>query len=208
MIIQLNTVYKYMILFCRTGKSDDRHGGMSQLLVDLKATKNIQISPIIDMAGEHHFNQVIFDDTFLPSDALLGEKGEGWSQVMSELAFERSGPERFLSSFALIEELIRLLRQDATEAQQAEIGRLSAHLMVLRRLSRSVSGMLERGENPALQASMVKDLGADFEQSIPDIARSLIECEPDQTAREEYAATFAEVLLSVPSYSLRGGTRE
>lgn len=197
-------VADYMILFCRTGKSDDRHGGMSQLLVDLKATKNIQISPIIDMAGEHHFNQVIFDDTFLPSDALLGEKGEGWSQVMSELAFERSGPERFLSSFALIEELIRLLRQDATEAQQAEIGRLSAHLMVLRQMSRSVAGMLNVGKNPALQAAIVKDLGALFEQDIPRLARSLISRPAVPGGRDSYAAVLAYTELAVPSFSLRG----
>ena len=201
-------VADYMILFCRTGKSDDRHGGMSQFLVDLKATDNIQITPIIDLGGEHHFNQVVFDDTFLPSDALLGEKGEGWSQVMSELAFERSGPERFLSSFALIEELIRLLRDDATEAQQAEIGRLSAHLMVLRQMSRSVAGMLNEGENPSLQAAIVKDLGALFEQDIPRLARSLVSRPAVPGGSDSYAAVLAYTELAVPSFSLRGGTRE
>ena len=199
----------YMILFCRTdGGPEDRHKGVSQLLVDL-TTPGISIRPIKDLTGGEHFNEVVFDDVFLPESAVIGTRGDGWNQVTSELAFERSGPERFLSSMALLQELIgRLSQQPGNERAEVVIGRLSAHLMVLRRLSRSVSGMLERGENPALQASMVKDLGADFEQSIPDIARSLIECEPDQTAREEYAATFAEVLLSVPSYSLRGGTRE
>ena len=197
-----------MILFCRTGKSEDRHGGMSQFLIDLKATENIQISPIIDLGGEHHFNQVIFDDTFLPSDALLGEQGEGWSQVISELAFERSGPERFLSSFALIEELIRVLRQDATEAQQAEIGRLSAHLMVLRQMSRSVAGMLNEGKNPALQAAIVKDLGALFEQDIPRLARSLVSRPAVPGGGDSYAAVLAYTALAVPSFSLRGGTRE
>lgn len=198
----------YMILFCRTGKSDDRHGGTSQFLIDLKATPNIRISPIIDMAGEHHFNQVDFDDVLLPPDALLGAKGEGWSQVMGELAFERSGPERFLSSFALIEELIRLLRQGATEAQQAEIGRLAAHLMVLRRMSRSVAGMLNAGENPALQAAIVKDLGAVFEQDVPRLARALLSRPAVPESQDSYAAVLAYTELAVPSFSLRGGTRE
>ena len=181
---------------------------MSQLLIDLKATKDIQISPIIDIGGEHHFNQVIFDNTFLPSDALLGEKGEGWSQVMSELAFERSGPERFLSSFALIEELIRLLREDASEAQEAEIGRLAAHLMVLRQMSRSVAGMLNEGQNPALQAAIVKDLGALYEQDIPRLARSLMSRPAVPGGSDSYAAVLAYTELTVPSFSLRGGTRE
>ena len=45
----------------------------------------------------------------MPADALLGREGDGWTQVTSELAFERSGPERFLSSFTLLVELVRAL---------------------------------------------------------------------------------------------------
>lgn len=193
----------YMILFCRTGAAEDRHGGASQLLVDLK-TPGVRISPIIDMAGEHHFNEVSFEDVFLPAEALIGTEGEGWKQVMSELAFERSGPDRFLSAFALITELIRVLGTAPDMQAQRAIGRLAAHLMVLRHMSRSIAGMLARGENPALQATIVKDLGTLLEQEVPEIARTLVEPDRDPV----FAATFARVLLAAPSFSLRGGTRE
>ncbi len=200
----------YMILFCRTdGGPEDRHKGVSQLLIDLR-TPGITIRPIKDLTGGEHFNEVTFEDVFVPESAILGTRGDGWNQVTSELAFERSGPERFLSSMALLTELIGRLSERSNGDERAEIaiGRLSAHLMALRRLSRSVSGMLQRGENPALQASLVKDVGAEFEQSLPEIARLLVEAEPDKGARDEYAATLAETMLSAPSYSLRGGTRE
>ena len=100
--------------------------------------------------------------------------------MTSELAFERSGPERFLSSFALLVELLRALGPTPSERAAIAIGRLSAHLLTLRRLSRSVAGMLQEGENPALQAALVKDLGTLLEQEIPEIARLLVDVRADR----------------------------
>ncbi len=201
-------VSHYMILFCRTGSSEDRHGGVSQFLVDLHNTPGITIRPIIAMTGEHHFNEVVFEDAFLPDGALLGREGDGWNQVTSELAFERSGPERFLSSFQLFVELVRALGPEPSDAGAIAIGRLTAHIMTLRRLSRSVAGMLEAGQNPALQAALVKDLGALIEQEIPEIARGLVDAEPDARSTQGFAAVLAHTMMHAPSFSLRGGTRE
>lgn len=197
----------YMILFCRTGGQDERHGGTSQFLVDLEMP-GVTVRPIADLSGEHHFNEVVFEDAFLPSSALIGTLGEGWKQVMGELAFERSGPERFLSSFALLVEAVRVLGNDPSDAAQAAIGRLTGHIITLRRLSRSVAGMLEKGEDPALQASLVKDQGALLEQELPDVIRGLIDVEASQNTENELSATLAHLVLHAPSFSLRGGTRE
>ncbi len=198
----------YMILFCRTGASEERHGGVSQMLVDLQNTPGVTIRPILALTGEHHFNEVVFQDAFLPDDALLGKEGDGWNQVTSELAFERSGPERFLSSFWLFVELVRALGPNPSDAGAVAIGRLSAHIMALRRLSRSVAGMLQAGENPALQAALVKDLGALVEQEIPEIARQLVDAEPDESSTRAFSAVLAHTMMHAPSFSLRGGTRE
>lgn len=197
----------YMILFCRTDTSDDRHGGMSQLLIDLK-TPGVTISPILDISGEHHFNEVNFADVFVPASALIGQPGDGWKQVTSELAYERSGPDRFLSSFTLLTELIRILGTTPDAASRRAVGRLSAHLMVLRHMSQSVAGMLARHENPMLHATIVKDLGALLEQEIPEIARTLAASQPQGGTDPTFALVLARTLLAAPSFSLRGGTRE
>jgi alkylation response protein AidB-like acyl-CoA dehydrogenase len=198
----------YMILFCRTGPAEDRHGGVSQFLVDLHNTPGITIRPIIAMTGEHHFNEVVFEDAFLPDSAVLGREGDGWNQVTSELAFERSGPERFLSSFWLFTELVRALGPEPSDVGAIAIGRLTSHIITLRRLSRSVAGMLQKGDNPALQAALVKDLGALVEQEIPEIARQLVDQEPDAKSTRAFAAVLAHTMMHAPSFSLRGGTRE
>jgi alkylation response protein AidB-like acyl-CoA dehydrogenase len=198
----------YMLLFCRTsGSPSDRHGGTSQLLVDLK-TPGITIRPIADLTGAKHFNEVAFEDVFVPSSALIGEMGNGWHQVTSELAYERSGPERFLSSFVLFAELVRVLRHHPSEQATVAVGRLASHFVVLRQLSRGVAWLLQNGKNPALEAAVVKDLGALVEQEIPDIVRSLVEIEPGSERTAELARTLHYTVLAAPSFSLRGGTRE
>lgn len=198
----------YMLLFCRTsGSPSDRHGGTSQLLVDLK-TPGITIRPIADLTGAKHFNEVAFEDVFVPSSALIGEMGNGWHQVTSELAYERSGPERFLSSFVLFAELVRVLRDHPSEQATVAVGRLASHVVVLRQLSRGVAWLLQNGKNPALEAAVVKDLGALVEQEIPDIVRALVEIEPGSERTAELARTLHYTVLAAPSFSLRGGTRE
>ena len=198
----------YMILFCRTSPPEEgkRHRGFSQLVVDM-ATPGIEVRPLYDLAGEHHINVVHFDDVHVPRDALLGERGDGWAQVMAELANERSGPERFLSSFVLLAELVRATGPDATDAQNAAIGRLAGHVTVLRQMSMAVAGMLHSGQDPSVQAAVVKDLGAVLEQEIPEIARLLVPTEPDLHG-PDFAATLATTMLAAPSFSLRGGARE
>ena len=199
----------YVILFCRTsGTPADRHAGTSQLLIDLKNTPGLTIKPIIDLAGQHHFNEMHFEDAAVPAKMLLGNEGDGWNQVMSELAFERSGPERFLSSIELLYQVIEALKGRDSDAAQITLGRVTARLAVLRRLSRSVTAMLQDKQDAGLQAAIVKDVGALFEQAMPDIARELIDAEPDPLAASAYTSVLANITLNAPSWSLRGGTRE
>ncbi len=202
----------YMILFCRTDtKSDDRHSGSSQFLVDMaQAQQNgMTVRPIIDMRGAHHFNEVIFQDLIIPYDALLGQEGDGWKQVTAELAFERSGPDRFLSSFTLLVEAVRALGPVAPDRVAVALGRLTSHTLTLRHLSRSVAGMLQAGEDPALQASLVKDLGNTLEQETVEVVRLLVDIEPsEQAGTPSLDAVLAHLVMTAPSFSLRGGTRE
>lgn len=199
---------QYMILFCRTGPVDSasRHAGFSQFIVDM-SLPGIDVRPVLDLAGEHHINQIYFTDVRLDADAMIGTPGGGWNQVMAELANERSGPERFLSSFQLLVELSRVLGRDAPDAAAAAFGRLAGHIAVLRRMSLSVAEMLEAGLDPGTEAAVVKDLGAVIEQEIPEIARLLVALPPDVQG-SDYQRVLAAVTLASPSFSLRGGARE
>ena len=116
----------YMVTLVRTEPvGENRHAGMSQFLVNL-ADENVTIRGIKDIAGKRDFNQIFFDDVFLPDNRLVGEPGNGWEQVMSELAYERSGPERFLSAFRLVVEFAREIETNPTDAQLTLLGQIAA----------------------------------------------------------------------------------
>jgi acyl-CoA dehydrogenase len=194
-----------------SGAAGDRHQGLSQLILDLK-TPGVTIRPIVSLAGDHDFNEIVLDHVFVPAERLVGREGEGWRQVTSELAFERSGPERFLSAHQLFVELIRRAGADLGAARDeprvAEaVGRLAAQLWTLRRMSLSVAGMLQAGETPNLEAALVKDLGNAFEREIPELVR-LIAPGRRHAGGERFEQVLTEAVLHAPSWTLRGGTRE
>lgn len=197
---------QYMIALVRTDRNaDDKHKGLSQLLVDMQS-EGLQVRPIRNLAGEEHFNEVVFDNVFVPDRMVIGEPGQGWAQVTAELTFERSGPERYLSSYALLAEMVG--HADADDARHAvELGYLVAELSNLRQMSRGIAAMLHRGENPQLAAANVKDLGALFEQRIPEVAHQLFGHELRHDG-SPFVATHCHLTQTVPSFSLRGGTRE
>lgn len=196
----------YMIALFRTDP-EKKHDGLTQFLVDL-SLPGITIRPIKDLAGNSHFNEVVFEDVFVPDTMLVGQEGTGWAQVTAELAFERSGPERYLSSYLLMKELVRELQLRGGKEGAKEVGRLIAHLVTLRQMSLSVAGMLDKGENPALEASVVKDLGTCFEQDMPVKVHELLGMEPTLGGGSDLTEVLGYLTQTVPSFSLRGGTRE
>jgi alkylation response protein AidB-like acyl-CoA dehydrogenase len=198
----------YMITLVRsTPLAEDRHLGLSQLLIDL-SLPNIEIRPIYNLRGGHDFNEIVFTDCLVPDDMLVGEEGNGWAQVTSELGYERSGPERFLTTFGLYVELVRAIGPDPAPHEAAAIGRLAAHLITLRSMSISVAGMLEAGQLLNVEAAVVKDLGTQFEREIPEIARLLVSAEPSRDSDNRYERALASALFVAPQLTIQGGTRE
>ncbi|MGE7672772.1 acyl-CoA dehydrogenase family protein [Lysinibacillus sp. NPDC094403] len=201
----------YMVTLVRTSPFDgkNKHAGLSQLIVDLHA-EGITVVPIKFLTGEHHYNEVFFDNVFVPDNMVVGEIGNGWAQGLAELAFERSGPERILSTFPLIDELIQeLKRQNNLEGLQ-QASKIVARLWGLRNLSIGVAQLLESGnsEDVSIPAALVKALGTKFEQSIPEITRLIVQTYPTLDAHRKIDRFMAESILHAPGFTIRGGTSE
>lgn len=198
----------YLIVLARTGEpGPDRHGGLTQFVVDMQG-EGIDVRPIRDIAGNHEFNEIFFDGCFVPSDMVVGQEGQGWDLVTGELAFERSGPDRFLSDYQLLSQLVDRVGRNPDRDAAIEIGRLVGELSSLRRMSLALAGYLDKGEQPVVQAAMVKELGTTFEQQLPTAARRVRPVEPRRDSADPYSSAMAETILRAPSFSLRGGTRE
>ncbi|MFP5069850.1 acyl-CoA dehydrogenase family protein [Pseudonocardia nantongensis] len=197
----------FFVVLCRTSPSEDRHGGLSQLIVDLQAP-GLTVSPIRFLDGGHHFNEVVFSDVFVPDDMVLGDVGSGWHQVTSELAYERSGPDRYLSAFGLLSAFVREFADGFDDARRAAVGRASAKLWTIRQLSLAVARSLERGAAPAVEAALVKDIGTVYEQEVVEMLRHVAGQEIDPDASGLFERLLAEAVRTAPSFTLRGGTTE
>ena len=199
----------YMIVLARTSPASEknRHEGLSQFLVDL-SLPNVKITGIPDMTGQRHFNETLFDNVELSDDSLLGEEGKGWKQVVGELALERSGPERFLSHFTLLDSFINEFRNSLIYSGAKIVGKLISEIQTLRRMSFSVASMLQNGESPETQAAFVKELGNKFEKMMIETLREFSNIVPLNEWPNQLQNLFEDATLRIPSNSLRGGTTE
>lgn len=200
----------FMIALVRTsGTTEDRHQGLSQVIVDL-SLPGVTVRPITDLSGDQHFCEVFFDNVQLVADALVGAEGQGWSQVTAELAFERSGPERIYASIVLFDEWLAFVRtpQGRSESAVRLAGKILSQLAPVRAMSVAITEKLTREESPVIEAALVKDIGTGIEQSIPAlIADDLFSRDQGQVPLE-LLNTLNYVTQVAPSFSLRGGTRE
>jgi alkylation response protein AidB-like acyl-CoA dehydrogenase len=185
---------------------EHRHAGFSQFLVPCDA-EGVRVEPILLMSGARHFNEVILDSVFVPDADVLGQIGNGWHQVTAELSFERSGPERILSTGPLLFAVIRALGSGPVpdDRTAAAVGDLIARLISLRQLSLSVARTLTEGGDAANLAALVKDLGTRFEAESVELAADLLEGSPPNP---ELAAMLDTAWLHKPMFTLRGGTNE
>lgn len=197
-----------VVVLARTSPPDPqhRHDGFSQFLVPCDA-QGVRVEPIVLMSGAHHFNEVIFDEVFVADADVLGEVGNGWHQVTSELSFERSGPERILSTGPLLFAAIRAVASGPVpdDRTAAAVGELLARLISLRQLSLSVARALTDGGDAANLAALVKDLGTRFEAESVELITDLLEGSSPNPA---LTAMLTTAWLHKPMFTLRGGTNE
>jgi 3-oxocholest-4-en-26-oyl-CoA dehydrogenase alpha subunit len=206
----------WIIVLCRTTPKDevaDKRQGLTQLIVDLRSP-GVTATPIPFIDGTAEFCEVVFDQVVVPADLVLGEVGQGWSQNTSELAYERGGPDRWLSTYLVVEELLRREIESgaATGSRRTELldllGRVVSEYWVLHNLSLSVARSIDEGGAPAIESSLVKEMGTRFEQDVVTAVLAYVDTAPDLTDRSIFGKLLATAALTQASFTVRGGTNE
>ncbi|MGH3633269.1 acyl-CoA dehydrogenase family protein [Mycobacterium sp.] len=200
----------FMIALCRTADGA-RHEGLSRFLIDMRSPGvTVKGIPYVDGSTDH-FAEVALDSVLVSDEMVVGEIGQGWAQNASELAFERSGPDRWISTFLLVQEFIRECPDLAAGAAGSRlIGELAAQYWVLRRLSLAVARAIDAGDTPSAEAALIKEMGTRFEQDVVTALRELLDRE--LVCGQEPPSLFGRLLrravLDAPSFTIRGGTNE
>jgi len=198
----------YIEVLCRTADTERKHEGLSLIVVPMNAP-GIEVRPIEGMDGERHFNEVVLDDVFAADGWLIGAEGSGWQQLTAELALERAGPERYLTTFPLFEAFVASREQTPDPAAHQLIGSVVAQQMGLREMSLSIARLVDHGGSPIAEAAMAKDLGTELEQLLVDELWSY-GAEPLRPgpAAERFHTLLDINRLRSPVFTTAGGTNE
>ena len=206
-------VNDWIIVLCRTTPledSGDQRQGLSQMLVDLRSP-GVTATPIPFIDGSAEFTEVVLDDAFVPDELVLGEIGAGWSQNTSELAYERGGPDRWLSTYLVVEELLRAQEDDPGAAPGAVLdllGTAISNYRVLHQLTLSVARAVDRGDAPVVEASLLKEMGTRFEQDVLNSVLALVGNEPRLPPSSRFEQLLVAATVTAPAFTIRGGTLE
>jgi hypothetical protein len=200
--------HDWMITLVRTSVTEDRHAGLSQLLVDLRAP-GVAVHPIPFLDGTADFNEVVLTEVFVPDADVVGVVGMGWSQIGQELAFERGGPDRWLSTYLVLEQFLREHSETDLDDEMVElVGAAAARFWGLRNLSLSVARAIDAHGQPTIQAALVKEMGTRFEQDLLEGLRRLVDLEPSPPSSSLFERLLANAILTSPAFTIRGGTVE
>jgi alkylation response protein AidB-like acyl-CoA dehydrogenase len=198
--------HELMIALVRTSDEDNRHGGLTQMIVDL-SRHGVRVSPIRFIDGSVDFNEVVLEDVFVPDTWVIGTVGEAWQQIGSELESERSGPDRWISTYYLVEALLRE-SQGLSDEACTRLGEYAAHWAVLRNLSLSVARAVQSGKPLGAEAALVKEYGNRFEQDVAEGVLEMMCTEVSPQSSSLFERLLANAVMTAPSFTIRGGTVE
>ncbi|MEW6299575.1 MAG: acyl-CoA dehydrogenase family protein [Thermodesulfobacteriota bacterium] len=204
-------VADYIYLVARTDPQAPKHKGISEFLVDMK-TPGVTVRPLVDLTGEHHFNEVFFDNVRVPKRWLIGEKNRGWYQIASQLDYERSGIERLLSNYPLFRDAVRYAREQGLVKDplvRNQLAQMYVELEMGRFLVYKVAWLLTKGGVPNYEAAMAKCYCTEIEQRIAQTVSSLLGDYAvllPGSAAARLAGRAAREYLYAPAYTIQGGT--
>jgi alkylation response protein AidB-like acyl-CoA dehydrogenase len=163
----------YCILLARTDQDAPKHKGISYFLMDMK-TPGVEVRPLYDLTNRHTFNQVFMENVRIPRTSLVGELNRGWYVAAATLDFERSGINRVVMGYRMLEELVQYafstrvngLRLGDHQTVRSKLAELAIEFTAGRMLAYRVASMQARGQIPNTEASMSKMYGSELQQRL------------------------------------------
>jgi hypothetical protein len=203
-------------------KTDPRapqpHKGTSEFILDMKLP-GVTVRPLINMAGEHSFNEVFFDNVKVPKNCMVGEKNKGFYQIMAQMGFERAGIERLMQNYTIFEYLKEYVRSTKRNGKvlfedpliRSTVAQLEIEFNAGRLLCYMVAWTVDQGKMPDYEAALCKAFCTQFEQRITDSLTRIVGPQSTLMPGSKHALFAGEVArnyLWLPSYTLQGGSTE
>jgi alkylation response protein AidB-like acyl-CoA dehydrogenase len=163
------------VCLARTDADAPKHKGITYFLVDMKSP-GIDIRPLREITGDNLFNEVFFDDVFVPDEMVVGQVNDGWRLARTTLANERVAMAHGTALGNPMEELLRTVTElDLDPATQDAMGELIRSAQVGSLLDQRIAQLILGGQDPGPQASARKLIGVRYRQALSELRMELSE---------------------------------
>ncbi|MEH3141546.1 MAG: acyl-CoA dehydrogenase [Mycobacterium kyogaense] len=163
------------VALARTDPDAPKHKGITYFLIDM-TSPGIVIRPLREITGDELFNEVFFDDVFVPDEMVVGAVNDGWKLARTTLANERVAMAQGTALGNPMEELLRALSEsDVDDAQQDRLGELICTAQVGSLLDQRIAQLAVGGRDPGPQASARKLIGVRYRQALAEFRMELSE---------------------------------
>jgi alkylation response protein AidB-like acyl-CoA dehydrogenase len=164
----------HMFCLVRTSSAGKPQSGITFLLLEMN-TPGMTVRPILNIACEHEFNQVFFDNVRVPRHQILGAEGAGWSVAKSLLEFERGG--NYAAALNSRLDWVRSLARERIYSDAhflSKLAQLEIAASAVEMQENRVLSALETGQPPGRLASILKLQGSELLQRIDELAIELV----------------------------------
>ncbi len=195
------------------------HFASSEMMLDLK-TPGITIRPILNIMGEHHFNEVFFDNVRIDKKYLVGKENEGFKQIVAQLDYERAGIERLMQNHLVYERLKGHIRDGDIPAHDPGLAywakdafaRIETELNIGRMMCYHTAWMIDNGKRVSSQAALCKAFCSQYEHRLNDVATRVLGASSlimgEENPYAPWEGLVPQSYLHSPSYTLQGGAVE
>ena len=208
-----------MFALVRTDPDAPKHRGISFVMIDDIHTPGITVRPLINVNGDHYFNEVFFEDVRIPARNLVGELNRGWYVGMTLLDFERSNIAGAVASRRQLRQLIAYIRENAQGAAERVRGPLRNEIAerwieteTLFQFSFRIISMQTAGLVPNYEASTAKLFASELSQRLALTATRVFGIHANHWAPTAGigapASTFTRNYIAMVPATIRGGTSE
>ena len=159
----------------RTDADAPKHKGITYFLIDMKSP-GIDIRPLREITGDNLFNEVFFDDVFVPDEMVVGAVNDGWKLARTTLANERVAMSHGTALGNPMEELLQTVTDlELDAAGQDQLGAMIVSAQVGSLLDQKIAELAVGGQDPGPQASARKLIGVRYRQALSELRMELSE---------------------------------
>ncbi len=208
----------YCWLAARTDPDASKHKGISMFIVDMN-TPGITVRPLINILNRHSFNEVFFDDVRIPRENLVGQKNNGWYQLMIALDFERSSIGYAAMNQRIIEELVKYAKEATRNGEplandpliRNELAQVAVENEVARMMAYRIAWMFSKGLHPSYESSMSMILASEVIRHTANTGMRILGHYGELDRDSKWAvmnARLGRMCLSSLSIGVGGGSNE